>query len=1559
MPKPPQSRDYWCFISYRHADNKAPGRQWATWLHQAIETYEVPADLVGTVNERGDPIPERIFPVFRDEDELPADADLASPIYSALDRSKFLVVLCSPRAAQSPYVSNEIAYFKKIGRGDHILAAILDGEPNVTDHPDKSGMAPECFPQALRFEVDVNGNLTDHRTEPIAPDFRLADGSEGWTTPEAYRLALASRKDLNRRQVAGLVEEYKQRQHLMLLKILAGIMGVPVGTLTKRDQAYQLALAEKRQRALRRWLAAVSLLAVSAVSAGIYAYWKKTEAVRALNSTQGLVAYLVGDFGDKLDRVGRIDLLQDSVGKIRETLRSGPFDQSDENTRVAFAKIYYRLGETGVQTGKWRDAMESFANARKFSSPADGAISEDRLLLRVQAAAYLALVQAQLGELDASEESASAATVDLRQFLKQEGNEVSPVAVPACITGMNLLYQARQQATFARVLQNCFSGDRDPKALARYGEQLDECDRLVRGVCGLLRKTASQMEQSDDESTRKFAASILRQTIPLGAKVGFSYTIFEKFPAIGRNIGGESVDEVAKQLDELLSGAARLLSFEDKDGQYTDVESRTLLTVASVMLEAARMVLGWLDAHPGKDEALKEAFARFGAKTNQLTLAAAGPLGSPDTYVSKARDMINVVIKRERDDETAAWLDHEALLLYAQALYMKGDSATWRLLLYQNVLKNPSARLKRSFAHRHIITAFLLINSGEENKAGTEILEAISLLPSGEGEDLAAMEDRLLAMWTHDFLLIPLAKKYATSYFRFQNKTGDPKPAREKLDKLLRYTRSFPNSVYAPRLFMLFDDYEEAARRIRGEIATLTEGKTKYSEEDARTLFGNYGMLFDCLQLNNDREGAIAAQTDSIETFLNISGDKDIDEQFASYVAGVWLSIMNNAASSPELRAKTLESMNTMYPRLEKRIAGFPATLEQMNWIRNVGKLFLGADPSSKASASAQAAVEEMLKSPGEKAAYDRFWSLAALARQAISLKDADTASRLLEELTRTTDEWLMNKEKYVSAIDTAVLSLFADAVAIGGSHFDPTLGSMIELSRKIDDKCSAHPIAQDLHYQFVRLGMDTIFSSHDERPVLAEAVIRDLDARSKESPMSESTKRLVELPRAKAGQSAAQTAVAIRAERIRATLEGMMRPKLYDLAWALYQIAAAHPRTGSDANLCLQRVDLAKWFCTSQGIPKEKQRETILALFDKEKELFDTTIVQNGKIADTLLFVHGARSFWWQSNRNAPEAMQASLAARKLLLAKCSFDALDPASLFNSASSMLNLVKSYSSSQDRESFALLLAEYGWLTNAYLSAPGISDSRNSFTNRVTEFLSTARTLIAQRYVQAKDTEKNYLRLAAAACFRIADQLDSLEKIPGLDAEEVLRIQEFNRMWKERGRQSLSTVLGEGWDPDLAAETRLIATARALAAEAKPRQNSKLLLAEAMSVYAANRQPENAEVQWQRAIVLDITERPAPALPFAEKAVKLDPKNSNYWNSKAIVENNLFRYAAAAASYEQASALNPESAVQAKYMVFAAIAWKNASRFDDARKALEKGKSLDSTVEIPSELSELE
>jgi hypothetical protein len=270
-------RRYHCFLSYRHADNRTEGRQWATWLHQRIETYEVPLDLVGTKNARGGILPTRIFPVFRDEEELPADADLSEPISQALQNSETLLVLCSPGAATSRFVSEEIVRFKSLGRKDRVLAAILSGEPNTTASGVNSGHA-ECFPQALRCEVDEGGNLTSVPAEPIAADFRLPDGQQGWTNPEAYREALIAKGD-SPTAAAAKASEYAARLELMVLKVIAGILGVPLGVLTQRDKAYQLMKARRRVRTLAAWLAVVVALAAAAIIAGVMAVRARMAAV--------------------------------------------------------------------------------------------------------------------------------------------------------------------------------------------------------------------------------------------------------------------------------------------------------------------------------------------------------------------------------------------------------------------------------------------------------------------------------------------------------------------------------------------------------------------------------------------------------------------------------------------------------------------------------------------------------------------------------------------------------------------------------------------------------------------------------------------------------------------------------------------------------------------------------------------------------------------------------------------------------------------------------------------------------------------------------------------------------------------------------------------------------------------------------------------------------------------------------------------------------------------------------------------------------------------------------
>ncbi len=257
----PKTDDYWAFLSYRHADNTVQDRDWATWLQDQIEHYEVPADLVGTLNQWGEPIPERIYPIFRDEQSLAAKADLGAAIEDALKQSRYLVVLCSPRAVESAYVAQEIHHFKVSGKGERIIAAIVAGEPDDPEH--------ECFPEPLRYPI-VKGEIdTATREEPIAADFRLADGKEGFTSPEAYQLALIREGKLKRKAIKTRVDAYEQRLQLAKLKIIAGILGVTLEQLRDRDRLHQLELARKRARNLRRWLSTTVALLLLAIVGGL------------------------------------------------------------------------------------------------------------------------------------------------------------------------------------------------------------------------------------------------------------------------------------------------------------------------------------------------------------------------------------------------------------------------------------------------------------------------------------------------------------------------------------------------------------------------------------------------------------------------------------------------------------------------------------------------------------------------------------------------------------------------------------------------------------------------------------------------------------------------------------------------------------------------------------------------------------------------------------------------------------------------------------------------------------------------------------------------------------------------------------------------------------------------------------------------------------------------------------------------------------------------------------------------------------------------------------------
>jgi WD40 repeat protein len=227
---------YWAFLSYSQRD-----KQWSDWLRRSIENYRVPRRLGGRQSRDG-AVPRRLFPVFRDREELPTSANLGSNIEEALRASRYLIVVCSPNGAASRWVNEEIRAFKAMGREDRVLAVIVDGEPNASDQPD-SGV-PECFPKAIRYRIGAEGELTQERTEPIAADVR----------PD------------------------KDGRDNARLKILAGLLGVGFDELRQRDRA------RHRRRLILAAAAAMGIIAALAGTWFLQERAKKRDVDRQLAS---------------------------------------------------------------------------------------------------------------------------------------------------------------------------------------------------------------------------------------------------------------------------------------------------------------------------------------------------------------------------------------------------------------------------------------------------------------------------------------------------------------------------------------------------------------------------------------------------------------------------------------------------------------------------------------------------------------------------------------------------------------------------------------------------------------------------------------------------------------------------------------------------------------------------------------------------------------------------------------------------------------------------------------------------------------------------------------------------------------------------------------------------------------------------------------------------------------------------------------------------------------------------------------------------------------------------
>ncbi len=405
---------YRAFVSYSHAD-----AAWAGWLHRQLEGYRVPSRLRGSSGEHG-VLPDRLTPIFRDREELASAGALGPQIEAALAESEALIVVCSPEAARSRWVDAEILAFRRKSQGARIYALIVGGEPNAGD-------ARECFPPALRFELEPDGTLGTRPTEPIAADVRA--GKDG--------------------------------KPLALLKILSGLLGVPLDTLRQRE-----AQRRHRRMAALTGLATVVMLVTSFLA--VQAVIARHAAERRQKQAEQLVGFMLGDLNDKLTQVSRLDIMEAVDDQAMAYFESLPATDVTDEALEQRAKALEKIGGVRMDQGQLPKALASYRAADRLLRPLALVAPKNvaRQLAYADVLSWSGMAHWYLGDLDNAQASFDAAG---RVLERTRG------VAPANST---LLYQlATLDNNLGHILE---SRGRIAEATAHYQRMLDASRRLAR-----------------------------------------------------------------------------------------------------------------------------------------------------------------------------------------------------------------------------------------------------------------------------------------------------------------------------------------------------------------------------------------------------------------------------------------------------------------------------------------------------------------------------------------------------------------------------------------------------------------------------------------------------------------------------------------------------------------------------------------------------------------------------------------------------------------------------------------------------------------------------------------------------------------------------------------------------------------------------------------------------------------------------------------------------------------------------------------------------------------------
>ena len=312
MPDDPSIK-YRAFLSYSHSD-----QTWGKWLHRALETYKIDRDLVGRETAYGS-VPKTLRPIFRDREDFSAGHLLSEQTTAALQASQFLIVICSPKAAQSRYVNEEVQRFLALGRAERVIPIIVGGEPGSSHS--------ECFPPALRIKPE-GGNSSDTESETL--------------------LAADARPQGDGKEVA------KQ-------KVIAALIGVGLDEIIRRGDR-----ARRRHNRIRNGIiAALVVLAATSIGGFFRVRYELSRNEQLLDRTLERASALVRKSVTMAEqfavpRAVSLTILEEAEGLFRDMAELGrdtpKMRQRKVGMLIEFGRDYATLGNTTAHTEKAREA---------------------------------------------------------------------------------------------------------------------------------------------------------------------------------------------------------------------------------------------------------------------------------------------------------------------------------------------------------------------------------------------------------------------------------------------------------------------------------------------------------------------------------------------------------------------------------------------------------------------------------------------------------------------------------------------------------------------------------------------------------------------------------------------------------------------------------------------------------------------------------------------------------------------------------------------------------------------------------------------------------------------------------------------------------------------------------------------------------------------------------------------------------------------------------------------------------------------------------------------------